>query len=91
MAGAIDCTKIPIIAPSIYGDQYINYKGNFSLSVQMVVNHRGAITHLSSRWPGSVHDLRILRESDLHLVLSRIYLATSIYLEILDTSAGKTC
>ena len=35
----------------------------------MVVNHRGAITNLVARWPGSVHDLRILKESDLHLVL----------------------
>ena len=65
----IDCTKIPIIAPTKWSDQYIDYKGSFSLNVQMVVNHRGAITHLSSHWPGSVHDLHILKESDLHLVL----------------------
>ena len=34
-----------------------------------VVNHRGAITYLSSRWPGSVADSRVLQESFLQDVL----------------------
>ena len=37
----------------------------------MVVNHRGFITQYSARWPGSVHDSRILNESDLQRVLDQ--------------------
>ena len=64
VAGAIDCPKITIVTPREFSDQYIDYKGHFSLNVQMVVNHHDAVTNLSARWPGSVNDLQ--RESDLH-------------------------
>ena len=37
----------------------------------LVVNHRGAITYLSARWPGSAHDSRVLQESFLQDVLDR--------------------
>ena len=69
VVGCIDGTHIPIQDPHEYPDQYINRDGNFSMNVQIVVNHCGAITHLSSRWPGSLHDSCILQESSLHEVL----------------------
>ena len=69
MAGCIDGTHIPIQAPHTYPEQFVNRDGIFSMNVQIVVNHRGAITHLSSRWPGSLHDSRILQESSLQDVL----------------------
>ena len=37
----------------------------------MVVNHRGFVTNYSCRWPGSVHDTCILKESDLQQVLDQ--------------------
>ena len=53
----------------------------------MVVNHHGAITNLVARWPGSVHDLRILKESDLHLVLQSNLLGNKFLLG----DSGYTC
>ena len=67
--GCIDCTHIPVRPPKENRDQHKDKDGIFSLNVQAVVNHRGAITHLSPQWPGSVHDSRILKESDLQQVL----------------------
>ena len=46
VAGAIDCTHIPLAAPSVNPEQYVNRKGNFTINTQLVVNHRGAITML---------------------------------------------
>ena len=43
------------------------------------MNHRGAITNLVSHWPGSVHDHRILKESDLQQVLD-LHLLGKYYL-----------
>ena len=80
VVGAIDCTHIPIIAPFKDEDQYIDYNGDHSLNVQMVVNHRGAITNLSAHWPGSVHDLRVLQESDLYHVLTQHMLGNKFLL-----------
>lgn len=71
VVGLIDGTQIPIVAPYKNPEQYVNRHGDFSLATQIVVNHRGAITHLSCRWPGSVHDSRILQESCLQGVLDR--------------------
>ena len=67
--GVIDCTQVPVRPPKDNRDQYKDKDGIFSLNVQAVVNHRGAIIHLSPHWPGSVHDTRILKESDLQQVL----------------------
>ena len=68
---AIDGTQIPIYAPYVHPEQYINYKKFFSIYTQIVVNHRGAITHLSARFPGGTHDSRLLQESYLQDVLDR--------------------
>ena len=69
MAGAIDCTHIKISAPWVNPEQYIDRQKNFSINTQVICNHRGAITHLSACWPGSIHDSRILQESFIQDVL----------------------
>ena len=69
--GVIDCTHVPVKPPKHRREQYICRHGYFSINVQMVVNHRGFVTHYSARWPGSVHDSRILNESDLQRVLDQ--------------------
>ena len=68
VVGVIDCTHIPIRAPKENKEQFIDKDGDISLNIQAVVNHRGAFTNLVYRWPGSVHDTRILKESDLQQV-----------------------
>ena len=79
VAGVIDGTQIPIAAPHKHPEQYVNRKGIFALNCQLVVNHRGCITNLSCRWPGSLHDSRVLQESNLQDVLDR-YLLGEHYL-----------
>ena len=69
--GVIDCTHIPVKPPKDRREQFICRHGYFSINVQMVVNHRGFVTHYSARWPGSVHDSRILNESDLQCVMDQ--------------------
>mgnify|MGYP002066425034 CR=1 FL=1 len=65
--GAIDCTHIPILCPSIrHGEQYRNRKGYFSLNVQVVGDADLLIRNIVARWPGSTHDARIFNECKLH-------------------------
>ena len=61
--------QIPIQAPWINPEQYIDSHRRHSISVLAVVNHRGAVTYLSARWPGAVHDSRVPQESFLQDVL----------------------
>lgn len=71
VVGLIDGTQIPIVAPREYPEQYVNRKGFFALNAQVVCNHRGIVTNLSCRWPGSVHDSRVLLNSPMQEVLDR--------------------
>ncbi|XP_030253210.1 putative nuclease HARBI1 [Sparus aurata] len=67
--GAMDCTHVPIIGPlGEHEADYVNRKSIHSISVQMTcdqVTHQSIVTSVVARWPGSVHDSRIFRESAL--------------------------
>ena len=63
--GAIDCTHIPIKAPT-NAISYLNRKRKFTLNVQVVVNSNMEIISFCARFPGSVHDSHIWRQSVLH-------------------------
>ena len=63
--------QIPIEAPWINPEQYIDSHKRHSISVLAVANHRGVITYLSARWPGGVHNSQVLQESFLQDVLDR--------------------
>lgn len=63
--GCIDCTHIPIIAPVVNEFEYVNRKGKHTINVQLICNADMVIINCIVRWPGSVHDSRILRESNL--------------------------
>ncbi|KAI4459480.1 hypothetical protein MML48_6g00003793 [Holotrichia oblita] len=63
--GAIDCTHVPIIKPSLHGDEYINRKGWCSLNVQATCDGKERFTSVDAQWPGSVHDSRILKRSNI--------------------------
>ncbi|XP_063734541.1 putative nuclease HARBI1 [Eleginops maclovinus] len=64
--GAIDCMHIPISAPlGEHERDFVNRKSKHTINVQMTCDHHYMITSLDARWPGSVHDSRIFRESSL--------------------------
>ncbi|XP_057189413.1 putative nuclease HARBI1, partial [Triplophysa rosa] len=63
--GCIDGTHIPIIAPSQNEADYVNRKSIHSINVQIICDAAHIITNVEAKWPGSVHDSRIYRESSL--------------------------
>ena len=64
VCGAIDCTHIEILRPSInfYPNEYINRKGWHSINVLSVCDYKGKFLEVIAEWPGSVHDSRIFRQ-----------------------------
>ncbi|XP_051506713.1 putative nuclease HARBI1 [Myxocyprinus asiaticus] len=85
--GAIDCTHIPIKAPpGSNGGDFVNRKGVHSVNVQMVCDSMCHITNVEAKWPGSVHDSRIFRESHLCTLFER-----GDYDGILLGDRGYTC
>ena len=63
--GAIDGTHIKINAPKEHKEVYINRKGYHSIVLQGVCREDLHFTHDVAGWPGSCHDARVLRNSDL--------------------------
>uniref|UniRef100_A0A8C7WRW6 DDE Tnp4 domain-containing protein n=1 Tax=Oryzias sinensis TaxID=183150 RepID=A0A8C7WRW6_9TELE len=64
--GFIDCTHVHFQAPHERDWEYINRKGRRSINIQLVGDADLIITNCVVKWPGSVHDARILRESALY-------------------------
>ncbi|KAL2102183.1 hypothetical protein ACEWY4_001351 [Coilia grayii] len=65
IVGCIDGTHVLIQAPSEHEYLYVNRKGYHSINVQILCDANYSIFNLVARWPGSTHDARILRESQL--------------------------
>lgn len=63
--GAIDCTHIEIQAPKEHPQTYVNRKGYHSIILQCVCREDLRFIHCFAGWPGSVHDSRVLKNSDL--------------------------
>ena len=59
--GAIDGSHIPIKAPVLCPENYINRKGFHSVILQAVCDHRMLFTDCYAGWPGSVHDARVFK------------------------------
>ena len=57
---------IRIVARSEHEADYVNRKGFHSLNVQMICNAVGHRSHLSARWPESVHNSQIIREMRIY-------------------------
>ena len=64
-AGAIDGSHIPIIAPPVHAKDYYNRKGFHSIVLQGVVDHQCKFMDVYIGWPGSVHDARVLANSNV--------------------------
>nr|XP_040025222.1 putative nuclease HARBI1 [Gasterosteus aculeatus aculeatus] len=65
VVGCIDGTHIPIIAPSENEADYVNRRSIHSINVQIICDAAHLITNVEAKWPGSVHDSRMYRESTL--------------------------
>ena len=59
--GAIDGSHIPIKAPVLCPENYINCKGFHSVILQAVCDHRMLFADCYAGWPGSVHDARVFK------------------------------
>ncbi|CAG7716527.1 unnamed protein product, partial [Allacma fusca] len=65
VAGCVDGTLINIDAPTVHEESYVDRYGNHSINALMVCGPDRRIYYITARWPGSVHDARILRNSSL--------------------------
>ena len=63
--GAIDGTHIEIRPPKEHAQTYVNRKGYHSIILQCVCREDMRFTDCFAGWPGSCHDSRVLRNSDL--------------------------
>lgn len=65
-AGSVDGSHIPVRPPAMNHTDYYNRKGGYSIVVQAVVDAKCLFTDLYIGWPGSVHDARVLSNSELY-------------------------
>ena len=62
--GVIDGTHIRIVAPCEHPQVYVNREKFHSIILQGICAHNLQFLHVVAGWPGSVHDARVLRNSD---------------------------
>jgi hypothetical protein len=77
--GLIDCTHCTLGQHIPRDADYIDRHGERSLVLQCVVDHRMRIVDADLRWPGSVHDARVFRNSTLGVHIDEL-LAPGAYL-----------
>uniref|UniRef100_UPI00398F5E97 putative nuclease HARBI1 n=1 Tax=Pristiophorus japonicus TaxID=55135 RepID=UPI00398F5E97 len=63
--GAIDCMHVELQAPPHNGEVLCNCKGDHSLNIQLVCDHRQMVLAVNARYPVSSHDSFILRENSV--------------------------
>ena len=63
--GAVDGSHIPIIPPHDCRTDYFGRKGFHSIVLQALVDHENRFMNVNVGWPGSVHDARILSNSEV--------------------------
>ncbi|KAJ1172512.1 hypothetical protein NDU88_004358 [Pleurodeles waltl] len=70
--GAIDATHVTLVPPSRSEQVYRNRKSYHSMNVQMVCLADQYISHVNAKFPGSVHDAYILRNSSNPYVMGQL-------------------
>lgn len=71
--GAIDCTHVAILKPSVEEHNFVNRKGFHSLNIQIICDANLKIININCNYPGSCHDAFIWRQSILRDHLLRQY------------------
>ena len=66
IAGIVDGSLFPIDAPRVNEAAYVDRKGGHSINGMVVCGPNLEFFYASIRWPGSVHDARVLRCSSLN-------------------------
>ncbi|KAJ1218653.1 hypothetical protein NDU88_006230 [Pleurodeles waltl] len=70
--GAIDGTHVALVPPGRSEQVYRNRKSYHSMNVQMVCLADQYISHVNAKFPGSVHDAYILRNSSMLYVMGQL-------------------
>jgi len=65
VSGCVDGILIDIDAPVDNEAAYVDRHGNHSINAMMVAGPDLSFFYVSARWPGSVHDARVIRNSNL--------------------------
>ena len=65
VCGAIDGTHFPIKAPQENHEDYFNRKHFYSFVTQGITDSNGLFLSVSTGYPGSIHDARVLRLSQV--------------------------
>ncbi|XP_021958890.1 putative nuclease HARBI1 [Folsomia candida] len=65
VCGCIDGSLIKIDSPPVNEEQYVDRNGNHSLNLMGICGPDHSFYFVSCRWPGSVHDARVLRRSSV--------------------------
>ena len=65
--GAINGSHIPIIAPKDSHTDYHNRKSFYSMVLQALVDDQYRFLNVYTSWPGSVHDARVLSNSEVYV------------------------
>jgi hypothetical protein len=63
VVGAIDGSRIPIIAPSEWPADYYNRKGYHSILLQGIVDSNSCFWNYDVGWAGSLHDYNLFKRS----------------------------
>lgn len=64
--GAINGSHVSIKAPHVNHEDYFKRKQNYSINPQGVMNADDKFIDVSTEWPRSIHDARVLRLSSLY-------------------------
>ena len=65
--GFADGTLLPLaFRPTIHGENYLDRKRQYSLTMLIVCDEEGRILYFHLGWPGSVHDNRVWRNCRLY-------------------------
>ena len=66
VVAAIDGSHIPIVAPKVNHEEYFNRKHFYSVLVQGIVDSSGLFLSVAAGFPGSLHDARMLRLTNVY-------------------------
>lgn len=66
VAGSMDGTLCKILKPTHNEEQFLDRHGDHSINAMMICRHNLKFNYVNARYPGSVHDSRVLRNSNIY-------------------------